>query len=228
MDKPTHGQWRGYAILTVIFAVIILVLLFWPASVATPPASDFSELSQAVSRYGEAIIRDDSARRQSYRQQQGFRHDTLRHYSSVGWERPSHGNPYDTLVVDINTADTSTLQLLRGIGPVFASRIVKYRSLLGGFVSTDQLLEVYGMTEECFASIAQHLSLSTSNVKLLPINSASLDELRRHPYLDYYQARAIVDYRNSVGIIRNYNDLLKINLIDESTARKIADYIQYN
>ena len=62
----------------------------------------------------------------------------------------------------------------------------------------------------------------------LPAFEKTLDELRRHPYLDYYQARAIVDYRNTVGPIKNNTDLIKINLIDESTARKITPYIQYN
>lgn len=228
MDKPSRSQWRGFAVLSVVFTVVVLLLLFWPRFSTAPSASDFSRLAQAVSLYGDTIRLDDSARRQSFRPHSGFAADSLRPSGSIGWGRGPRQNPYDTLLVDINTADTSRLQLLRGIGPVFASRIVKYRSLLGGFVSTSQLLEVYGMTTDRFSSIAHHLTLSKSSVNLLPINSASLDQLRRHPYLDYYQARAIVDYRNSVGPIRNYSDLLKINLIDDSTARKIGDYIQYN
>lgn len=228
MSKPTRGQWRGYAILSAFLSALILALIFWPSKVQPPAHSDYSQLSEAVSRYGQQIRFEDSAHRNYYIKKTYHHRDSFGTLKSKGWERRTSVNPYDTLIVDINTADTSTLQQLRGIGPVFASRIVKYRNRLGGFVSTNQLLEVYGMSEERFNAIEPHLSLSDSHIKLIPVNSASLDELRRHPYIDYYQARAIIDFRNSVGPLRSHDDLLKIPLLDEITIRKITPYIQYN
>lgn len=224
MDKPTRGQWRGYIILSGILSLLLLALIFWPLNIRQPLPSDNSELQKVVSLYGDEIR---STQKQSTRLHYSPRRD------SFPVQRRSNGkrryiNPYDTLLVDINTADTARLQQLRGIGPVFASRIVKYRNLLGGFVDIRQLLEVYGMDENRFSSIEPHLTASSLNVRKMKINSASFEELRRHPYLDYYQARAIVDYRRTVGPVRNPEDLLKINLVDEETIRKISDYIQYN
>lgn len=228
MSKPTHSQWRGYAVLSAILLILLIVIIFWPLRVDEPVPSDHSQLSEAVALYGDEIILREQANADSYRLRYRSQRDSFHYQRPKEWERSSRFNPYDTLLVDLNTADTSRLQQLRGIGPVFASRIVKYRSLLGGFVSTDQLLEVYGFTEDRLASVEPHLTLSESDVKLLPINSATLNELRRHPYLDYYQARAIIDYRKSVGSIKSQDDLLKIPLLDENTIRKITPYIQYN
>src|SRR5690606_106619 len=54
---------------------------------------------------------------------------------------------------DINTCDTATLKQVYGIGPVLAERITKYRSLLGGFVTKEQLNEVYGLKDEALQNI---------------------------------------------------------------------------
>lgn len=228
MTKPTRSQWRGYAILIGLLLVFVIVLVFWPMREEGPTSADCSQLAEAVDKYGDEIIQQEQVRYDSYHQQYKQRRDTFRYDSSKRNERVTYTNPYDTLIVDINTADTTRLQMLRGIGSVFANRIVKYRALLGGFVNTEQLLEVYGMTEDRYLSIEPHITLSKSNVKMLLINLASLDDLRHHPYIDYYQARAIINYRNTVGPIRNSEDLMKISLLDENTIRKIAPYIQYN
>ena len=180
-----------------ILLVLLLLLLLCPISVKETESSDNSELAEAVARYGDEIIEQETTRRDTYRQNRYFR-DSIRK-GDYHESRFTHRiNPYDTLLIDINTADTARLRQLRGIGPVFAARIVKYRTLLGGFVDTEQLLEVYGITTDLFTQIEPHVVVSHQEVKKLPINTATLDELRRHPYLDYYQARAIVDYRNTV------------------------------
>lgn len=237
MNPPSRGQWRGYALLCGILALLLIIALLVPLPVKAPAPNDNSQLVEAISLHADSILRNDSilhaSRRNQYRHH--YRHnyprdnrnfnDTSRHASSCHPKPLFH---YDTLLVDINTADTSRLQQLRGIGPVFASRIVRYRNSLGGFTSVDQLLEVYGMSYERFSDIAPHIVASPSNIRKISINDASLAQLRQHPYLDYHQALAIIDYRKNVGPIHNADDLLKINLIDLPTARKISPYIQYN
>ena len=238
MITPSRGQWRGYALLCVILALLLIIALLVPLPLKAP--SDNSQLAEAISIHADSILRNDSilhASRPNQRRNQ-FRHNyrqqnpNQRYYSNDSLfqssPRPKPISHYDTLLVDINTADTSRLQQLRGIGPVFATRIVRYRTSLGGFASVDQLLEVYGMSYDRFSDIAPHIVASPSNISKIPINSASLDQLRNHPYLDYHQARAIIEYRKKLGPIQNQDDLLKINLIDYPTARKISPYIQYN
>lgn len=131
------------------------------------------------------------------------------------------------VVVDINTADTLDFQDLRGIGTYFARAIVKYRDLLGGYIRKEQLLEVYGMTADRYNAIAPHIVLGDASVRKIKINTASYAELRRHPYIDNYQAKAIVRLRSAGTLFHNADDLLKISIIDRETINKITPYLDF-
>ena len=131
----------------------------------------------------------------------------------------------EILEIELNTADTSALQQLYGIGPVFSKRIVKYRNLLGGYCSKEQLMEVYGLSQELYDNVKQHIVVDTTRVHKLNINTADVDELKRHPYLDYYQAKAVVEHRQKIGAFKTINDLRHIVLIDNNTFEKIKPYL---
>lgn len=225
MNHPTRGQWRGYTLLVVILAAILLFLIFKPVGGSSSPADDNSRLNELVSQYGDAIQEETVSRRtysnhhSTYRKGYTFDYDTTRR---------THTHAHATFVIDINSADTLQLQQLRGIGPAFARRIVKYRSLLGGFANKEQLLEVYGMTEDRYCQFASQIIVDTSLITKIPINKATVEQLRRHPYLDYYQASAIVKYCRQIGALQTPSDLLLVNLIDEETFTKILPYIQFN
>jgi competence ComEA-like helix-hairpin-helix protein len=143
-----------------------------------------------------------------------------REYSS---EKPSQ--PAVTKKVELNTADTSDLKELRGIGSGYAKRIVKYRQQLGGFYKPEQLLEVYGFTQELYEKVAPNIIIDGDELRKININTATLDQLKRHPYLDYYQAKAIVNYREKYGKFASVDDLLKTNLIYQETFDKIKPYL---
>ncbi len=132
-----------------------------------------------------------------------------------------------TLMFELNSADTLDLQQLHGIGPVFARRIVGYRTKLGGYVSVAQLREVYGLEEETYQIVAPHLTVDTTLVTKLNPNTSTLQELKRHPYLDYYQARAIVDYRESGHNYTKADDLLLVNLITDSVLLPLRPYLTF-
>jgi len=101
--------------------------------------------------------------------------------------------------VEINQADSSDLLELYGIGPVFASRIVKFRNLLGGFYKPEQLLEVYGMDSARYIGFIERIRIDTSTVIKLNLNTAGFRDLLRHPYLDYDEVKSIVRYRDMNG-----------------------------
>ena len=143
-----------------------------------------------------------------------------REYSS---ERPSQ--PAVTKKIELNTADTSDLKELRGIGSGYAKRIVKYRQQLGGFCKAEQLLEVHGFTQELYEKVAPNIIIDGDEVRKINLNTATVDQLKRHPYLDYYQAKAIVNYREKYGKFASVNDLLKANLIYQETFDKIKPYL---
>lgn len=132
------------------------------------------------------------------------------------------------LSIELNQADTVELQKLRGIGPVFAARIVKHRDQLGGFHSTDQLLTVFGMDQERFDGIKDQVFADKTLIKKTRINEVDLEVLKKNPLFTYKQANAIVQFRKQHGKFVTINDLLKIALIDEEFLIKIAPYISFS
>lgn len=131
-------------------------------------------------------------------------------------------------VLDLNKIDSLSLLPLPGIGPVFASRIIRYRDLLGGFYSVSQLREVYGMDTIRYQQIEPYLKVDSTDVKRIAINSISLDELRKHPYIKAKYARLIVAYRNQHGNYKSLEDLSRIPVFDGKYLRKIAPYIIFD
>lgn len=130
--------------------------------------------------------------------------------------------------VELNSADSLDLVQLYNIGPAFAKRILKYRALLGGFVDKRQLWEVYGMDSVRYNDVAPYVTVDAQHVVPMDINGASVNELKHHPYLDYYQAKAIVRFREEQGPYNNIGDLHKVALIDNETFNKISPYLVCN
>jgi competence ComEA-like helix-hairpin-helix protein len=128
-------------------------------------------------------------------------------------------------LLELNTADTADLVKLRGIGSVFSRRIVKYRNLLGGFYKKEQLLEVYGLNNEVYNKISSYVFVDTVEITRININTATINELNKHPYLDYYKSKAIVKYREVVGSFSSVKDLLMVSIIDENTFEKVKPYL---
>lgn len=136
------------------------------------------------------------------------------------FERPENAKK-----IELNSADTSDLKQLRGIGSGYAKRIVKYREQLGGFCRSEQLLEIYGFSQELYEKVAPNIIIDSENVRKINLNTATLDQLKRHPYLDYYQAKAIVKYREVGNRFTVVSDLLKVNLIYDDTFEKLKPYL---
>ncbi len=128
---------------------------------------------------------------------------------------------------DINFADTVTLKQIRGIGSVLAERIVKYRSLLGGFVRYDQLGEIYGIEAEVLDRLLEHAYIRAHFVPLkININDAQIPDLVSHPYISMNQAKAITAYRLQHGPFKRINDIGKIHIIDKETLDLILPYLE--
>ena len=128
-------------------------------------------------------------------------------------------------MVDINAADTTAFISLPGIGSKLAQRIITFRDKLGGFYSVDQIKETYGLPDSTFIKIKPKLTLTSVEVKKININTASLDEMKPHPYLRYNLANAIIQYRIAHGNFASVNDLKKIMIITEEIFNKVLPYL---
>ena len=131
----------------------------------------------------------------------------------------------EVLHIDLNDADSLELQYLPGIGPVFASRIVRFRDLLGGFHHVSQLMDVYGFDSVRFAGLKQYVYVDTTTVEKIALNTAEYQRFRDHPLISHKLANAIVQYRKQHGPYRAIHDLLHIAIMDEQIFRKIAPYL---
>ncbi len=129
-------------------------------------------------------------------------------------------------VIEINSADSSSLLDLKGIGPVFASRIIKYRNKLGGFYSKDQLKEVYGFDTTIFTELSRFIIIDTTQIKKLDLNLSTFKELNAHPYLEYDEVKSIFQYKNKKKSMITISELFENKIISKIKEEKIRIYIK--
>lgn len=131
------------------------------------------------------------------------------------------------VLVELNSADSITLVSIRGIGPVFASRIIRYRNRLGGFHKKEQLREVYGIDSLKYLQLSEYVIVNEMLIEKININTATFDQLKRHPYLTFKQINALIRYRQQHGNYGNLDDLHKVLILNEEIIRKIDPYISF-
>lgn len=124
-------------------------------------------------------------------------------------------------VVELNEADTTELQKIPGIGSMIARMIVTYRQRLGGFHRLEQLGEIH----LDYHALAPWLRIDTTSLRRLNLNKASLRQMRNHPYLNFYQAKVIVEYRKRQGRLPNLKLLRLYEEFTEKDLERIAPYV---
>jgi competence protein ComEA len=132
---------------------------------------------------------------------------------------------YTPSIIDINIADTVALIALPGIGNKLAQRIINFRDKLGGFYSTEQIGETFGLPDSTFQKIKTRFIISNTSVKLFNINTATVDEMKTHPYIRYALANAIVQYRTQHGNFAAVTDIKNIMTVTEAQYSKAAPYL---
>jgi competence ComEA-like helix-hairpin-helix protein len=128
-------------------------------------------------------------------------------------------------IIDVNIADTTAFISLPGIGSKLAARIIAFREKLGGFYSVEQIRETYGLPDSTFQKIKQYLKLDNASLKKININTATVDELKAHPYIKYSLANPIVAYRNEHGSFTKIEDIRKVMAVTDEIYKKIAPYL---
>lgn len=126
--------------------------------------------------------------------------------------------------IDINRASPEEWQQLRGIGPYFAGRIVRFREALGGFLSIEQVAETYRLPDSTFQAIKPFLEWSPIPEKI-PINRVDPERLAAHPYLNRRQAKAVVSYREQHGPFDSLGVVKKIKALSAEEWDRILPYL---
>lgn len=127
------------------------------------------------------------------------------------------------IIIDVNTADTSILKKIPGVGSVISRNIVNYRNRLGGFYNTTQLLEVQYVD----STLLKWFEVKSDVFRKIKINKAGLDELRSHPYMDFYKAKAIIDFRRKRGSIDGMSQISMFEEFSEEDVDKLSHYFSF-
>jgi DNA uptake protein ComE-like DNA-binding protein len=144
----------------------------------------------------------------------------------AGNERPFKYPPGTQ--VDIAKADTTELKKIPRIGSAFAGRIVKYRQLLGGYHCVEQIREIYGMTPELYRDISPWLTVSEGHINRLSANTLSVEKLKSHPYINFYQAKAIVDLKRKSGKLQAMDSLSLLEEFSEADFHRLKPYLSFD
>lgn len=133
--------------------------------------------------------------------------------------------PEKNIQVEINSADSAGFVRLAGIGPYYARKIIKYRNELGGFVSVEQIKEVWGMPDSVYQYIKPQLTCNPKVKRKLNVNKDDLETLKHHPYIRTMLARIIIKRRTKYGDFAAVEDLRRIVQIDDSLYQKLEPYV---
>lgn len=180
-------------------------------------------------RWEPFIQLPDAPIREGYKPFQDNRH---REWDTAHWKRTEGRvfaeRPTGTAhPLELNTADSAALVALRGIGPSFARGILRYRDRLGGFVSLDQLGEVYVLRDkpDAVEHLKQLLVIDPDAVAKIPINTCTVEDLGPHPYAGWKLARALVAYRQQHGPFRDVQAIGGCALVTDSIRARLAPYL---
>lgn len=157
--------------------------------------------------------------------------DKRKEYERAEWQsnyehepRPKTEKFAEGVTLPANTADTTALKHIPGIGSYYARKIVDYRERLGGFVSTSQIGEI----EDLPAGITRWFVLDKADKsRQLRINHATFKQLVRHPYLSYEQTKIIVTHIRQYGAIRSWRDLQLYKEFTQNDFKRLAPYISF-
>ena len=138
-------------------------------------------------------------------------------------EKKAFKYPEGTLV-DVNGADTTELKKIPGIGSGIAKAIVSYRSRLGGFYALEQLAEIEYMTP----TLMKWFKLEEPLVRPLKVNEAGLETLRSHPYLNFYQAKVIIEHRRKKGKLKSLSQLSLYEEFTEKDLERLSAYLKFD
>lgn len=143
--------------------------------------------------------------------------DTLPRYEKI--EKYEAGT-----LVDFNKADTTELKKIPGIGSVIARMIVNYRNQLGGFYEVGQLQEINLDAEQ----LDSWFVVDEADIRKIPVNKSSVDRLRKHPYINFYQAKALVEHRRKHGDLQNLKPFVLYEEFTEEELERISHYLSFN
>ena len=137
----------------------------------------------------------------------------------------SNNESFKPVAFDLNRADTNDLKKLKGIGSKLSARIIKYRDMVGGFYSENQVKEVFGLDSTVVDEILKFATIKNPSLKKIKINEVTAEEFK-HFYIRPYVAKSVIAYRQQHGNFTSKKDFESIKLLDAKTLDKLFPYLE--
>ena len=165
--------------------------------------------------------------------------DTLRFARRDTIRRDSIPLKYKSLkkdtIIELNSADTLSLQCIRGIGSGIAKQIVRYREQLGGYYSAEQIRDIARLREYdrdtliyfTFDSVLPHLTACADSIRPVPVNHSSVQRLQHHPYLRFEQAKALYTLRRNRFKLKSIDELRSLPEFTEQDLERLKWYLSF-
>ena len=170
------------------------------------------------------VLQNDYARLEPYIKIKEQPADTTRKFEKKIYAQESKRS---VVHIDIGIADTIEMKAIHGVGASRARGIFKYRQMLGGYYSIEQLREVYGIDSTAYAEIAPQVFIKdTMNIRKVNINTATSEQFAAHPYIKKKLAELIVSYRREHGNFSNVAAIKRMPLVNEDLYSKLAPYLK--
>ncbi len=178
---------------------------------------DFSAYEKQIDEFSANLKKSSVATYPSY-----YQNDTTKKYAYKPYY--SKYQKRKNLHIELNTADTSTLKKVYGIGKVLSIRIIKYRDQLGGFYNKKQLLEIYGIKPENYQKIKSQVWTDTTKIKKIDMNDVTFKKLLRHPYMNLEQVKKLMKYKDRHRIF-TISQLQTDGIFDKDLLNKMKPYM---
>lgn len=234
---------QRWSLAVVTVFVLVFQLLIWTQSLWGPlllRSFSYTQMQDASSGQPVEFVSTDSLNRSSVRptledrtkerqvvedRTEGVQHE------SIPTERPvsvakSVQIPSIPLRFEVNAVDSATLVLLKGVGAISASRLIAHRKRLGGFYDLKQLNEIKGLHPDVLKVLNASLIVDATHIQRLSVNEASLERLKAHPYVSFFQAKTIVELRQARKGIRSLDELMAFDAFQSEDMMRLGWYLE--
>jgi competence protein ComEA len=213
----TRGERNGIIGLIILLFILIIIRFLMPIFNKKAEEKELQIFEKVKKEYFAKLHESDSTS-----------NNYIQHDKSTKKIANRNNIPKNKVRVEINKADTSELDKLPGIGKILSKRIIKYRQLLGGFYSKEQLGEVYGINDLLKKNIIPYVFIDTSLIHKLSINTDDFKKINAHPYISYEQTKGIFNLRYRTKGKIEIEILKKSGIFDSVTLQKIKPYLKFD
>jgi competence ComEA-like helix-hairpin-helix protein len=219
----THAEIKGLIVLLGMMAIYVLLYIGYKWRENEVAKLDFQPVVWEAN-YKAISPKVFVLRKFEGKESGGYKSEVRRKWVDYG--NYKSGGHKKIQAIDINTADSAAWVALSGIGPGFAKRIMTYREKLGGFYQVDQLKEVYGLDSLWVNENKALLKVGAGIYRFLEINKLEWKDFK-HPYLPYGQSKVVLAYRKQHGVLKDFEALEKIQLLDLVAWRRLRPYLSF-